>query len=256
MDSTFPDFNLKNKVALVTGAARGIGRACALALANAGADIVLGLRDVNTGDDVQDTIENMGRRVVRLQMDISKTNEINAAIDSVVSEFGRLDILVNNVGVGPENAAENVTESDFDYTINVNVKGTFFTSQAAAKVMIKQKSGTIINISSQAGVVALADESIYCLSKAAVNHMTKCLALEWAKHKVTVNAVAPTFINTPGTEKWLSDEPFRKSVVDRIPLGKIGNPMDVAGTVVFLASSAAAMITGEIILIDGGWTIQ
>ena len=252
----FPNFELTNKVALITGAARGLGRACALALANAGADIGLGLRDVNTAKDLEEEIKAMGRKVIRLQMDVSSLKQINDAVENVVKEFGKIDILLNNVGVAPDNPAEKVTEEDFDHTINLNLKGTFFTAQAVGKQMIKQGSGRIINISSQAGFIALDDESIYCMTKAGINHLTKNLASEWAKYNINVNAVAPTFIETPGTKPWLKDKDFRQSVLDRIPLGRIGKPMEVAGAVVFLASDAASLITGDIMLIDGGWTVR
>ncbi len=256
MNNEFPDFRLDSKIALITGSARGIGNACALALANAGADIALGLRDKTTGHELTNKIEKMGRRVIRLQMDISSLDEINTAIDDTVRHFGRLDILVNNVGVAPESVAEHVSEQNFDYTLNVNLKGTFFVTQAAAKVMIKQKYGRIINISSQAGFVALPEESVYCMTKAAINHLTRCLAVEWAKYNILVNAVAPTFIFTPGTEEYLKDEKSKENVIANIPLGRIGEPADVAGAVVFLASSAASMITGEVMRIDGGWTAK
>lgn len=252
----FPSFDLTGKVALITGAARGLGRACALALAHAGADIGLGLRDVNSAEQLEDEIKAMGRKVVRLQMDVSDLDQINEAVEILTLKFGKIDILLNNVGVAPGNPAEKVTEADFDLTINLNLKGSFFTAQAVGKQMIKQGSGRIINMSSQAGFIALDDESIYCMTKAGINHLTKNLASEWAKYNINVNAVAPTFIETPGTEPWLNDPAFRKSVVDRIPLGRVGKPMEVAGAVIFLASDAASLITGEIMLIDGGWTAK
>ena len=252
----YPTFSLKDKVALITGAGRGLGRTCALALANAGADIALGLRDVKTASDLESEIKEMGRKVIRVQMDVTTVKEIRNAVDEVINRFGRIDVLVNNVGVAPANAAENVTEADYDMTMNLNVKAMFFTSQAVAAHMIKQGGGRIINMSSQAGSITLDDESVYCMSKAAVNHMTKNLASEWAKYNIQVNAVAPTFIETPGTEPWLKDPEFRQSVLDRIPLGRIGKPMEVAGVVLFLASEAASLITGEIIVIDGGWTLK
>ena len=255
-EQEYPNFKLNGKVALVTGAARGLGRACALALAHEGADIALGLRDVATAADLEQEIKTMGRKVIRLQMDVSSLQQINDAVASVVETFGKIDILVNNVGVAPVNLAENVTEADFDHTVNLNLKGTFFTAQAVGKQMIKQRSGRIINMSSQAGFIALDSESVYCMTKAGVNHLTKNLASEWAKYNINVNAVAPTFIETPGTERWLKNKDFRQSVVDRIPLGRIGKPMEVAGAVVFLASDAASLITGEIMLIDGGWTAK
>ena len=198
--SDFPEFQLTGQVAMVTGAARGLGRAISLALAHAGADIALGLRDVNTGGELVREIQAMGRQALPLQMDVGHMDQIFRAIDETVGRFGRLDILINNAGVAPENPAENVNEADFDLTLAVNLKGTFFASQAAGRVMIRQKHGRIVNMSSQAGFAALPTESVYCMTKAGISHLTKCLAVEWGKHDITVNAVAPTFIRTPGTE--------------------------------------------------------
>lgn len=254
MSNDYPNFSLNGQVALVTGAGRGLGRACALALAHAGADIALGLREVSTAADLAAEIEALGRRVLRLQMDMTRLDQIREAVEQAVAHFGRIDILLNNAGVGPSNPAEQVQEEDFDFTLGVNLKGTFFASQAVGRQMIAQKYGRIINMSSQAGFVALPTESVYCMTKAAINHLTKCLAVEWAPHHITVNAVAPTFIKTPGTEKWLDDPDFKASVIARIPLGRVGEPVDVAGAVVFLASPAASLITGATLLIDGGWT--
>ena len=255
--SEYPSFDLTGRVALVTGAARGLGSAISRALAHAGADVALGLRDVKTGDDAAQAIEAMGRRVLRLQMDMTRLDQITRALDDTVAHFGRLDILVNNAGIAPENPAEAVREEDFDLTLAVNLKGTFFASQAAGRVMIRQGHGRIVNLGSQAGFVALPGESIYCMTKAGISHLTKCLAVEWGKHGITVNAVAPTFIATPGTEAVLADPVMRADVIERIAgLHRVGQPMDVAGAVVFLASPAASLITGETILIDGGWTAR
>src|SRR5438128_5593828 len=253
----FPRFDLQGQVALVTGAARGLGRAISLALAHAGADVALGFRDAASGGELVREIEGLGRRALPLQMDISSMEQIFSAVDETVARFAKLDILVNNAGIAPENLAENVREQDFDATLAINLKGTFFASQAAGRVMIRQKYGRIINMSSQAGFAALPGESIYCMTKAAIVHLTKCLAVEWGKHNITVNAVAPTFIETPGTEACLADPAFRADVVERIAaLHRIGEPMDVAGSVVFLASPAASLITGHTIVIDGGWTAR
>ena len=250
-------FDVSGKVALVTGAARGIGHATALALARAGADVALGLRDRATGGALVAAIEALGRRAVALQMDVTRRAEVTAAVAEAVRAFGRIDILVNNAGIGPPNAAETVTEADFDATLAVNLKGTFFVSQEVGRAMIAAgRGGRIINLSSQAGFVALPTESVYCMTKAAIAHLTKCLAVEWAPHGINVNAVAPTFIRTPGTAKWLEDETFRRDLLARIPLGRVGEPGDVAGTIVFLASPAAAMITGATLLVDGGWTAR
>src|SRR5215471_2956947 len=223
-----PRFDVAGKIALVTGAARGLGRACAIALAQAGADVALGYRDARA--------------------DGGTTEAIRA--------LGRIDILVNNAGIGPPNPAESVTETDFDRTLAVNLKGTFFVSQAVGRMMIQNGGGRIVNLGSQAGAVALPTESVYCMTKAAIAHLTKCLAVEWARHGINVNAVAPTFIRTPGTVKWLQDDAFRTDLLARIPLGRVGEPTDVSAAVVSLASPAAALITGATILIDGGFTAR
>lgn len=249
-------FDVKGRFALVTGAARGLGAACAVALARAGADVALGLRDVRTGSDVVAAIEALGRRALRLQLDVTERAQIESAVAEAAEAFGRIDILVNNAGIGPPNAAVDVLETDFDQTLNVNLKGTFFVSQAVGRLMIRNGGGKIVNLSSQAGFVALPTESVYCMTKAAIAHLTKCLAVEWAEHGINVNAVAPTFIRTPGTVKWLENESFRRELLARIPLGRVGEPADVAGAVVYLCSPAAALITGTTLLIDGGWTAR
>jgi NAD(P)-dependent dehydrogenase (short-subunit alcohol dehydrogenase family) len=252
-----PRFDLTGKVALVTGAARGLGRSISLALANAGADVALGLRAAGSDGGLVEEIEASGRQALPLQMDALKLDESYAAIERVMQKFGRIDILVNNVGGGVEALAENVTESDFDLTLDLNVKSTFFISQRAAKHMRATGGGRIVNMASQAGFIALPTESVYCLAKAAVVHMTKCLAVEWGRYGINVNAVAPTFIETPGTEPALADPKFRAEVVERIAaLNRIGQPVEVSGAVVFLASPAASLITGHTIIIDGGWTAR
>ncbi len=256
-NSQIPNFSLAGLVALVTASGRGLGRAIAIALAAAGADVALGLRDANSAKDLVAEIEALGRHALPLQMDVTKLDQISSAIDATAAQFGKLDILVNNAGNGFTNLAIDVPESEFDFTFNINVKATFFAAQAAAKIMMRQNRGRIINMSSQGGYVALPTESIYCASKAAVSHLTKCLAIEWGKFNITVNAVAPTFIKTPGTEEALADPAFRADTIERIAaLHRIGEPVEVSGAVVFLASPAASLITGHTILIDGGWTAR
>ncbi len=251
-----PRFDVQGRIALVTAASRGLGRAIALALAEAGAEVALGLRDATSDNGVTAEIAARGRPLP-LQMDMTSPEQIRQAVDRTVQNFGRLDILVNNAGIAPDNLAEKVTEEDFDQTIAINLKGTFFACQAAARVMIQQNSGCIINMSSQAAFAALPTESVYCMTKAAISHLTKCLAVEWGKYNINVNAVAPTFIHTPGTEPALADPEFRRDVIDRIAaLHRIGEPIEVAGAVVFLASPAASLITGHTLVIDGGWTAR
>jgi NAD(P)-dependent dehydrogenase (short-subunit alcohol dehydrogenase family) len=252
-----PRFDVSGQTALVTGAARGLGRAIAVALAQSGARVALGLRNLKEDGGVAAEIKALGGEVLPLQMDMTSLDQIRHAVDAVVANFGRLDILVNNAGVAPDNPAENVREEDFDLTLDINLKGTFFASQAAGRIMIRQNGGCIINVSSQAGFAALPTESVYCMTKAGISHLTKCLAVEWGKYNIRVNAVAPTFINTPGTAPALSDPEFRADVIERIAaLHRIGEPVEVAGAVVFLASPTASLITGHTLLIDGGWTAR
>jgi len=252
-----PRYDVEGRVALVTGAARGLGRSIALTLAQAGADVALGLRDADADAGLVAEIEATGRQALPLQMDVTDTAQVAAAVADTVARFGRLDILVNNAGIAPGNPAQDVLEDDFDRTLAVNLKGTFFASQAAGRVMITQGYGRIVNLGSQAGAVALPGESVYCMTKAAIAHLTRCLAVEWGQHGITVNAVAPTFIHTPGTEEYLADPAHRADVVERIAaLHRIGEPIEVAGVVLFLVSPAASLVTGETILIDGGWTAR
>ena len=253
----YPSFDLSGKVALVTGAARGLGRAISLALANAGADVALGLRDVGSDGGLPQEIAKLGRLSYAVQMDVTRLDEIRAAVAATVDHFGRLDILVNNAGFAIVGDAEAVTEADFDSVIKLNLKGTYFASQEAARVMIRQGGGRIIHLGSQAGSVALPGVSVYCMTKAAIAHLAKCQAVEWGRHGINVNVVAPTFIETPSTAPFLANAAFRADVEQRIAaLHRIGQPMEVAGAVVFLASPAASLITGHTLLVDGGWTAQ
>jgi NAD(P)-dependent dehydrogenase (short-subunit alcohol dehydrogenase family) len=191
-------------------------------------------------------------------MDLLDLGQVVSAVEAVQTTLGRIDILVNNAGIGPEEAAaEDWTEADFDATFDLNVKGLFFASQAVARVMIGQGGGRIVNMSSQAGFIALPGEAIYCASKAAVSHLTKCHAVEWGRYGINVNAVAPTFVRTPGTAPALADPVFRADVEERIAaLHRIGEPVDVAGAVVYLASPASALVTGTTLMVDGGWTAR
>ncbi len=247
---------IAEKLPLLRAQPGALGRACALALAESGADIVLGLLDVQRSAEIVADIERLGRRALALQMDVRDVAQIRAAVAEIGRKFGQLDICVNNAGLGPENPAEVATEEDFDLTIDVNVKGTFFVSQAAAQMMIKQGHGVIVNLSSQAGSNVLVNESIYCTSKAAIDHMTRCLAKEWARHGIRVNAIAPTFVLTDATRPALSDTKAFGDIIGHIPLGRIGEPEEIAQCVLFLASPAASLITGTVLMVDGGWSVH
>jgi NAD(P)-dependent dehydrogenase (short-subunit alcohol dehydrogenase family) len=251
-------FDLDGRIALVTGAARGLGRAIALALAEAGADVALGLRDASRDDGLAGEIRDLGRRALPLQMDVTRLEEVDAAVAATVEQLGSLDLLVNNAGGGAGLVpAEEVSVAAFDRTLDVNLRGTFFACRAAFEPMRERGFGRIVSVSSQAALVALPGEAAYCSAKAAVSHLTRCLAVEWGRHGITVNSVAPTFVRTPGTEPVLSDPQFRAEVEERIAaLHRIGEPDEVAGAVVFLCSPAASLITGETLVIDGGWTIR
>lgn len=251
-------FDLTGRTALITGAARGLGRAIALAMADAGADVALGLRDKSADGGLVAAIKAKGRKALPLQMDVLDLKQSYAAIDTAIAALGHLDILVNNAGGGvDERPVEAYVEADYDFVVDLNVKSTFFLTQYAGKHMLGRCTGAIVNMGSQAGAIALPGEAVYCLSKAAVSHMTKCFAVEWGKNNVRVNCVAPTFIETDGTADMLARPAFKAEVIERIAaLHRIGQPREVADAVVFLASDAASLITGQTLLIDGGWTAR
>jgi NAD(P)-dependent dehydrogenase (short-subunit alcohol dehydrogenase family) len=187
---------------------------------------------------------------------VTDVQSIGRGIAEVVERHGRLDVLVANAGLGANHPAVDVTEADWDEMMAVNARGLFFTLQAAGRVMLAQGSGRIIALSSQASLVGIRDHAVYCASKGAVNQVVRVLALEWGALGVTVNAVAPTFIHTPGTAERLDDPDYLAGVLARIPIGKVGTIADVAGAVIYLASDAAAMVNGVVLPVDGGWTAQ
>jgi NAD(P)-dependent dehydrogenase (short-subunit alcohol dehydrogenase family) len=247
-------FSLEGEIALVTGATRGIGRACAIALGRASAAVALGCRNLEAGTALAKELQDDGINAMAVHMDMLSRDSIGQAILAVESNLGPLSVLVNNAGLSHPAPALNVTEADYDAMFDLNVKGAFFASQAAARQMSARSRGSIINIASQAGLIALDGEPVYCMTKAAMIHMTQCLAVEWARYQIRVNAVAPTFVRTDSTKGWLADEASLNSLLARIPLRKIGEPENVAEPVVFLASQAAALITGATLKVDGGWT--
>jgi NAD(P)-dependent dehydrogenase (short-subunit alcohol dehydrogenase family) len=251
-----PSFDLTGRVALVTGAGRGIGHDLVLGLAGAGARVAAGVRRVEDAQEVIAAVRAAGGDAIAVSLDVTDTASIEAAVATTVASFGRLDILVNNAGLGTNHDALDATEDEWDQMFAVNVRGLFFASQAAARRMVEQGHGRIVNVASQAGIVGIRRHAAYSASKGAVITLTKVLALEWAPMGVTVNAIAPTWVLTPGTAERLSDPDFLRSVLDRIPLGRVGTTSELAGAVIYLASDAAAMVTGTTLVIDGGWTAQ
>ena len=251
-----PSMRLDDKVAIVTGAGTGIGKALAVAMAEAGAHCVpTELPDaVDLLEPVCDDIRQLGRQALPLPLTLPDMGSIDALVARTVSEMGRVDILVNNAGVNIPCAALDLTEQDWDGVLDVNLKGLFFLSQRVAREMVPGGGGRIINIASQNGVVGYYRRAAYCSSKAGVVNLTRVLAIEWAEHDINVNAVGPTFIVTPLTQSTFDDPVLREDLLKRIPLGRVGQPEDVAGAVVFLASPAASLITGHTLLVDGGWT--
>ncbi len=238
-----PTFDLTGNVALVTGASRGIGHDLALALQGAGATVVSGVR----GDDAP---------TESVTLDVRDLASIHAAVDAVVDRHGKLDVLVNNAGLGTNHDALDATENEWDELMAVNLKGVFFACQAAGRHMVERGYGRIVNMSSQAGHVGIRRHAAYSASKGGVELLTKVLALEWGQHGVTVNTVAPTFVRTPGTAERLDQPEFRADVVSRIPIGRVGSTSEVAAAVIFLASRSASLVNGTSILVDGGWTAQ
>jgi 2-deoxy-D-gluconate 3-dehydrogenase len=252
-----PSMRVDGKIALVTGTGSGLGRAMAIGLAQAGADVALTeLPDrLKNAEETAREVENAGRKALVVPLDVTNLPGIREMAEAVVARFGRIDILVNNAGVNVPKLAVDVTEEDWDRVLDVDLKGVFFTAQAVAKrAMIPQGSGKIVNISSQMGVVGYTYRAAYCAAKAGVINLTRVLAFEWAKHQITVNAVAPTFVETPLTKPMFEDKAFKDDVLSRIPLGRLGKPEDIVGSVVYLSSASADMVTGHTLLVDGGWT--
>ena len=245
--------DLSGKHALVTGAGRGIGRACALALVEAGAGVTLVARSRDELDEVAAEAEAMGGNAAVHSADVGDELQVEAAVDAA-ARHGGLDITVNCAGINRPGPTVALETDDWDLVMGVNLRGTFLVCRAVGRRLLRDgRPGRIVNMSSQMGSVGYPGRAAYCASKHGVDGLTKALAVEWAKHDITVNAVAPTFVRTPLTEPMLEDAEFRDDVLRRIPMGRVGETSEVTGPVLFLSSDAASLVTGHILLVDGGW---
>jgi len=260
MSADYTSFGLKDKIAVVTGPSQGIGRAIALGLAQAGAHLVLAKYPSFREEEIRQLkceIEKMGRQALVVPTDVSDVAQVRAMIDRAKENFGRVDILVNNAGWTGNSPALDTTEEEYDQTMASSLKSVFFACQAAARVMIPQGGGKIINIGSNFGVVAFKTRSVYAAAKAGVHHLSRALSLEWAKQGVIVNVVAPCITETesrkvilerPGYKEWATN--------DMLPAGRWNQPEDLVGAVLFLSSHLSDMVVGHTLMVDGGWTIH
>lgn len=245
---------LKGQAIVVTGGSKGIGKDIALTFAKLGANVAISGRDQEALDDTLEQLHIHNPKCIAVAGDLSDIQQVRQLIDTAAKEFGTIDVLVNNAGVNIAKPAMDVTEEDWDTVLDLNLKSAFFASQAAAKYMLAQSSGRIINIASQMAFVGYIKRAAYCSSKGGMVQMTKALAVEWAKSGIRVNAVAPTFVETEFTEKQFADQAFKDDVNRRILLDGLSQPRDTSGAVLYLASDLSNFVTGETIKVDGGWT--
>jgi NAD(P)-dependent dehydrogenase (short-subunit alcohol dehydrogenase family) len=256
----YSTFELKDKIAIVTGPSQGIGRAIALGLAYAGAHVVLAKHPAGRHEEVkalQSEIEGLGRQTLLLTTDVSQVADIRAMVAATRETFGRLDILVNNAGWTGNSLALEVTEDEYDQTMAASLKSVFFACQEAARVMIPQGGGKIVNIGSNFGVVGWKGRSVYAAAKAGVHHLSRALSLEWAKQGVTVNVVAPCITETESRKVILEKPGYKDWATNQaLPIGRWNQPEDLVGSVLFLCSHLSDMIVGHVLMVDGGWTLQ
>ena len=250
-------FEIKNKIALVTGAGKGIGKASAIALAEAGADLIILSRTKSDLDKVKKQIIKLKRNCQTYICDVSNYDEVK----SVFKEIKKIDILINNAGTNRPEHFLKIKKEDMDYVVDLNIKAAFHVAQMSAKIMIKSKNrksigGSIINMSSQLGKVGAPIRSIYNMTKFGIEGLTRGMALDLAKNNIRVNSICPTFVETPLVKNFFKDNKFKKAVMDNIPLGRLATESDIATAVVYLASNASSMMTGSSLVIDGGWTAK
>jgi NAD(P)-dependent dehydrogenase (short-subunit alcohol dehydrogenase family) len=250
----FPSRDLKGKVAVVLGASRNIGRTLSLGLANAGADVVVASRSVGDLETLAQEIRGMGRKALVQPVDVTKSSDIRKMAEAAVADFGRIDILVNNAGININKLALDMTEKDWDLVLDTNLKSYFLASQAVGQYMVKQKKGKIISISSTFGLVGFEKRAAYAASKGGIGQLTKVLAIEWGPFNVNVNAIAPTATRTTINEELFANEEWRKFMLERLPVKRFCQPVDLVGAAIFLASDASDMVTGITLPVDGGWT--
>jgi gluconate 5-dehydrogenase len=248
-------FNLTGQVAVVTGGSGGLGYDMCLALAANGADIVVASRNPQNAAALVAEVEALSRRALALKVDVLQAKDLSQMVETVIDQFGRIDILINCAGTQVWQKAEEYTEENWDKVIDLNMKGTFLACREVGKAMIKAGRGKIINLSSVRSLLGFPENyTAYCASKAGVNLYSKCLAAEWAKYNINVNAIAPTFVETELTRGMLDDPKVKEGLINRIPLHRLGQPGDLVGAVLFFASQASDFITGQVLFVDGGVT--
>ena len=245
---------LQGKVAIVTGSTRGIGRAVVIGYAEEGAAVIVCGRSEDLAKSLAEELMQKGKKAVALRLDVTSVDSVNQVVDQVAKQFGRIDILVNNAGISPIwKRAEDTGKEAWDQIIATNLTGAFLCAQAVGKVMIKQKSGKIINMTSVGGEVALPRLVAYCASKAGIISLTQVLAAEWAQHNILVNAIGPSYVETEFTAGLRDNQRIYDDLKNKNPLKRFAQPEEIVGTAVFLASDEANFITGQTIFVDGGW---
>lgn len=246
-------FSLNDKVAIVTGAGRGLGAAMAKGLAEAGASVLVADIDLSMAADTAHTIEKLGVKALPVKVDVGDASDVQKMVDTAVQSFGTVDILINNAGINRRNPCIDMSEEDWDAVIRVNLKGTFLCAREVGKILVPKKSGKVINITSLLSIVAQPNRGPYASSKGAVSQLTKVLALEWAPYNINVNAIAPGYTATELNTKLMEDKAVYDELTSRIPMGRWAQPEELNGTVVYLASDASNYVTGQILAVDGGY---